>query len=53
MLSSRTCRLSTNDTLSSATVLQTVAVLIRKDCRKQTILSLPKDEVDQDLAESR
>jgi hypothetical protein len=33
------------DTLSSATVLQTVAVLIRKDCRKQTILSLPKDEV--------
>lgn len=33
------------DTLSSATVLQTVAVLIRKDCRKQTILSLAKDDV--------
>jgi hypothetical protein len=33
------------DTLSSATVLQTVAVVIRKDCRKKEILSLPKQEV--------
>jgi hypothetical protein len=33
------------DTLSSATVLQTVAVLIRKDCRKKEILGLPKHEV--------
>ena len=33
------------DTLSSATVLQTVAVLIRKDCRKKEILGLPKHDV--------
>ena len=33
------------ETLSSATVLQMVAVLIRKDCRKKEILSLPKSEV--------
>jgi len=33
------------DTLSSATVLQTVAVLIRKDCRKREILNLPKQDV--------
>jgi hypothetical protein len=33
------------DTLSSATVLQTVTVLIRKDCRKREILNLPKHEV--------
>src|SRR5439155_21529821 len=33
------------DTLSSATVLQTVSVLIRKDCRKREILNLPKQEV--------
>jgi hypothetical protein len=33
------------DTLSSAVVLQTVAVLIRKDCRKTEILNLPKQEV--------
>jgi len=33
------------DTFSSATILQTVAVIIRGDCRKKTILSLPKDEV--------
>jgi len=33
------------DTLSSATVLQTVSVLIRKDCRKREILNLPKEEV--------
>ncbi len=33
------------NTLSSATVLQTVAVLIRKDCRKKDILGLPKHEV--------
>ena len=33
------------DTLSSATVLQTVSVLIRKDCRKKEILNLPKQEV--------
>lgn len=33
------------DTLSSATVLQTVSVLIRKDCRKKEILNLPKHEV--------
>lgn len=32
-------------TLSSATVLQTVSVLIRKDCRKREILNLPKEEV--------
>ena len=33
------------DTLSSATVLQTVSVLIRKDCRKREILNLPKLDV--------
>jgi len=33
------------DTLSSATVLQTVSVLIRKDCRKREILNLPKQDV--------
>jgi hypothetical protein len=33
------------DTLSSATVLQTVSVLIRKDCRKREILNLPKQAV--------
>ena len=33
------------ETLSSATVLQTVSVLIRKDCRKKEILNLPKHEV--------
>jgi len=33
------------DTLSSATVLQTVSVLIRKDCRKKEILSLAKHDV--------
>ena len=33
------------DTLSSATVLQAVSVLIRKDCRKREILNLPKQEV--------
>ncbi len=33
------------DTLSSATVLQTVSVLIRKDCRKREILNLPRHEV--------
>jgi hypothetical protein len=33
------------DTLSSSVVLQTVAVLIRKDCRKKEILNLPKQEV--------
>lgn len=33
------------DTLSSATVLQTVSVLIRKDCRKREILNLPTHEV--------
>ena len=32
------------DTLSSATVLQTVSVLLRKDCRKKEILNLPKSE---------
>jgi hypothetical protein len=33
------------ETLSSATVLQTVSVLIRKDCRKRDILNLKKHEV--------
>src|SRR5262249_43035345 len=33
------------DTLSSATVLQTLSVLIRKDCRKREILNLPKQDV--------
>jgi hypothetical protein len=33
------------DTLSSATVLQTVSVLIRRDCRKKEILNLPKHDV--------
>ena len=33
------------DTLSSATVLQTVSVIIRKDCRKKEILNLPKQAV--------
>jgi hypothetical protein len=33
------------ETLSSAAVLQTVSVLIRKDCRKRDILNLQKHEV--------
>jgi hypothetical protein len=33
------------ETLSPATVLQTVAALIGKDCRKREILNLPKNEV--------
>lgn len=32
------------ETISSATILQTVSVLIRKDCRKKEILNLPKDD---------
>ena len=33
------------DTLSSATVLQAVYVLVRKDCRKKEILKLAKEDV--------
>ena len=33
------------DTLSSATVLQAVSVLVRKDCRKKEILKLAKEDV--------
>jgi hypothetical protein len=32
-------------TLSSSTVLQTVSVLLRKDCRKKEILNLPKQDI--------
>jgi hypothetical protein len=35
------------ETLSSATVLQTLSVLIRKDCSKKEILNLPKQAVIQ------
>jgi hypothetical protein len=33
------------ETLSSATVLQTMSVLLRKDCRKKEILNLAKNDV--------
>ncbi len=33
------------ETIPAATVLQTVSVLIRKDCRKREILKLPKQDV--------
>lgn len=33
------------ETLSAATVLQTVSVLLRKDCRKKEILNLPKNDI--------
>ena len=33
------------ETIPAATVLQTVSVLIRKDCRKREILKLPKEDV--------